>query len=78
MAKREGRVEVHPDQCKGCGLCVAACPTHSLELGSGLNVLGYHPVEFQNGTGCNGCGICFFSCPEPAALSVFLKKNEAA
>ena len=41
-------------------------------------MLGYLPVEFLTGTGCNGCGICFFACPEPAALSVFLKKNEAA
>jgi NAD-dependent dihydropyrimidine dehydrogenase PreA subunit len=78
MAKREGRVEVQLDRCKGCGLCVDTCPTHSLELGKGLNILGYHPVEFKKDTGCNGCGVCFFACPEPAALAVYLKKTEAA
>lgn len=79
MAKRHGRVAVEPDRCKGCGLCVDACPTHSLQLSAGLNRLGYHPVEFGENTGCTGCGVCFFSCPEPAALTVLeLKKGEAA
>jgi 2-oxoglutarate ferredoxin oxidoreductase subunit delta len=79
MAKREGRVEVQPDRCKGCGLCVAGCPTHSLELGKKLNRLGYHPVEYLTDSGCTGCGVCFFACPEPAALTVFLiTKDDAA
>jgi NAD-dependent dihydropyrimidine dehydrogenase PreA subunit len=78
MAKREGRVEVQSDRCKGCGICVENCPTHSLELGTGLNILGYHPVEYREDSGCTGCGVCFFSCPEPAALLVYLKKNDAA
>jgi len=78
MAKREGRVAVQPDRCKGCGLCVAACPTHSLELGKKLNRLGYHPVEYLADSGCTGCGVCFFACPEPAALTVYLITAEDA
>jgi ferredoxin len=70
MAKRVGIVEVASDSCKSCGLCVSECPTGSLELGSGWNRLGYHPVQFVPDTGCTGCGVCFYACPEPAALRV--------
>ena len=78
MAKRIGIVEIEQDCCKGCGMCVASCPTESLSLGTGLNRLGYHPVEFLAGTGCTGCGVCFYACPEPAALTVMWEKPEAA
>ena len=78
MAKRIGIVEIAGDCCKGCGMCVASCPTGSLRIGSALNRLGYHPVEFEAGTGCTGCGVCFYACPEPAALTVMWEKPEAA
>jgi len=77
MAKREGRVEIQLDYCKGCGLCVASCPTHSLEMGSALNKLGYHPARFIEDSGCTGCGVCFYACPEPAAIIVYeIKKDK--
>ncbi|MCP3979286.1 MAG: 4Fe-4S dicluster domain-containing protein [bacterium] len=77
MAKRTGQVRVDDDRCKGCGLCVAACPTHSLSLSGELNRLGYHPARFLENTGCTGCGVCFYACPEPAALTVYLDRNVA-
>jgi NAD-dependent dihydropyrimidine dehydrogenase PreA subunit len=65
-----GRVVVHEDQCKGCALCVEACPVHGLQIAaSRLNRIGYHPVEFLD-CGCTGCGVCFYACPEPGALRV--------
>ena len=78
MAKRVGLVTVDADRCKGCGMCVASCPTGSLELGNGLNRLGYHPVRFLAATGCTACGVCYLGCPEPAALSVAWLQGEAA
>jgi Pyruvate/2-oxoacid:ferredoxin oxidoreductase delta subunit len=77
MARREGVVEVLEDRCKGCGLCVEACPTHSLRLCDKLNRLGYHPVEFLSETGCTGCGVCFYACPEPDALAVYYLQRAA-
>ena len=78
MAKRNGNVVVSVDRCKGCSLCVVACPTHSLQIGNTMNRLGYHPVDFLPDTGCTGCGVCFYACPEPAALAVYRSEEIAA
>jgi NAD-dependent dihydropyrimidine dehydrogenase PreA subunit len=65
-----GRVEVFEEECKGCGLCVEACPPDVLSLSDRINGRGYHPATYL-GSGCTGCGICFFACPEPGALTVY-------
>ena len=68
--KVQGRVIVHEDECKGCALCVEACPVDTLAIAATrLNHIGYHPVEFLD-CGCTGCGVCFYACPEPGALHV--------
>jgi 2-oxoglutarate ferredoxin oxidoreductase subunit delta len=64
-----GSIETNAEECKGCGLCVAACPPKVLRLSESLNRYGYHPAEYLGG-GCTGCGICFFACPEPGAVRV--------
>jgi 2-oxoglutarate ferredoxin oxidoreductase subunit delta len=64
-----GLVELNSEECKGCGLCVEACPPKVLKLTERLNHYGYHPVEYL-GAGCTGCGICFFACPEPGGIKV--------
>jgi len=64
-----GRVELKSEECKGCGLCVEACPPKVLRLSGKLNRYGYHPVTCFR-AGCTGCGICFFVCPEPGAVAV--------
>ena len=64
-----GNVELDSEECKGCGLCVEACPPRVLHLAEYLNHYGYHPAQYL-GAGCTGCGICFFVCPEPGAIVV--------
>ena len=64
--------EIDQEECKGCGLCVNACPAKVLELSTHLNSKGYHPSGYK-GSGCIGCGSCFYSCPEPGAITVYLK-----
>jgi 2-oxoglutarate ferredoxin oxidoreductase subunit delta len=41
-----GAVVIDAERCKACGLCIAACPQNLLHLAAGLNLHGYHPVEF--------------------------------
>ena len=64
-----GRVELNSGECKGCGLCVEACPPKVLQLADQVNRYGYHTAECVK-AGCTGCGICFFVCPEPGAVKV--------
>jgi 2-oxoglutarate ferredoxin oxidoreductase subunit delta len=64
-----GKVEINRSECKGCGLCIEACPPKVLRLSSHLNSYGYHSAEYLE-AGCTGCGICYFVCPEPGAITV--------
>ena len=64
-----GRVELNGDECKGCALCVEACPPKVLLLSPSLNRYGYHTSTYT-GRGCTGCGICFYVCPEPGGIRV--------
>jgi 2-oxoglutarate ferredoxin oxidoreductase subunit delta len=64
-----GRLLIDADECKGCGLCIAACPPRVITFTEILNVQGYRPAVYT-GMGCTGCGICYLVCPEPGAISV--------
>ena len=64
-----GKLVVDEDECKGCGLCVEACPPKVIRLNQHLNHSGYRTAAYR-GTGCTGCGICFMACPEPGAITV--------
>jgi NAD-dependent dihydropyrimidine dehydrogenase PreA subunit len=65
-----GQVEIDWSECKGCGLCIHACPPGCLRFAKELSGYGVHPAEYT-GTGCTGCGICFYCCPEPGAITVY-------
>ena len=66
-----GQLELNSDECKGCSLCVGACPPKVLRMTDRLNRYGYRPVTYD-GRGCTGCGICFVVCPEPGAITVLV------
>jgi NAD-dependent dihydropyrimidine dehydrogenase PreA subunit len=65
-----GILEVDLNECKGCGLCIDACPTHVISMSQHLNHYGYQTATYA-GSGCTACGICFMVCPEPGALTVY-------
>ena len=60
-----GKVKVKENECKGCGLCVTACPKKVLSLSTTrLNVKGYYPVEIINPSACTACASCARICPD--------------
>ena len=63
-------VTIIPSQCKGCRLCVEACPRGCLLVGSDSNELGYQYARFEQKS-CTACGFCFYVCPEPGAVTVY-------
>jgi 2-oxoglutarate ferredoxin oxidoreductase subunit delta len=66
----KGWIEVDDNYCKGCDLCVNACPQGVISLDmSRLTPKGYHPA-YLSSEGCTGCVICAIVCPE-AALTVY-------
>ena len=61
------KVMINELLCKGCGLCVRACPKGVLALSkSKLNAKGYHPAEPVNPEACIGCASCARTCPDVA------------
>jgi NAD-dependent dihydropyrimidine dehydrogenase PreA subunit len=69
-AKRDrGKIQVDINECKGCGLCIEACPPKVIAMSERLNHYGYRTAMYA-GSGCTGCGICFLACPEPGAITV--------
>jgi 2-oxoglutarate ferredoxin oxidoreductase subunit delta len=57
-----GTVVMAAERCKGCEICVDACPPGVLEMSDQTNELGYLlPVLMP---GCTGCSACARVCPD--------------
>lgn len=58
-------VIINEEKCKGCGLCVRACPKKILALSTKkLNSKGYHPAEVTDMEACIACASCARTCPD--------------
>ncbi|MGN0219349.1 MAG: ferredoxin family protein [Muribaculaceae bacterium] len=65
MAKIKGAVVIDINRCKGCDLCVVACPADVLELQpKEVNDRGYHYAYDKNPDACIGCASCAAVCPD--------------
>ncbi len=65
MAKVIGAVEINRERCKGCDLCVVACPCDVLRLQpKEVNDRGYHFATDVNPEKCIGCAACATVCPD--------------
>ena len=61
MAKATFREE----RCKGCGLCVNACPKKIVLIREDvINSKGFHPAGVVEVEKCIGCAFCATVCPD--------------
>ncbi len=63
MAKVKGDIIIDIEKCKGCELCISACPQDGLEKSRQVNKKGYlYVVKIEDN--CTGCTNCALVCPD--------------
>lgn len=75
MAKVKGAVVVDTERCKGCNLCVVACPFDVLRLNQEANSKGYNFSYMETADNCTGCTSCSTVCPD-ACITVYRVKTD--
>ena len=75
MSKIKGAIVVDTERCKGCALCMEACPQDVIALAKKVNVHGYCYVEPANAEACVGCTSCAIVCPD-GCITVYRKKED--
>ena len=74
MSKIKGTVVVDKEKCKGCNLCVVACPVQVLALCDRVNGKGYNYSQMVDPDACIGCASCAMVCPD-SCITVYRQKN---
>jgi 2-oxoglutarate ferredoxin oxidoreductase subunit delta len=69
------RIEITVPKCKGCGLCIVACPKQCLELSEDINERGVNYPVMKEGAECTGCASCALICPD-ARITVYREKKK--
>ncbi len=75
MAKVRGAIVVDVQKCKGCGVCIPACPTSVIELAKEVNGKGYHFAYMEQPDECIGCSNCGIVCPDGVITVYRVKLN---
>ena len=68
MAKFEVRID--GNFCKGCELCLMACPKNIIVMSTNINDKGYSPAQISKQEDCTGCKACALLCPD-GAISIY-------
>jgi len=50
--------------CKGCLICVDACPAQAIKASKEINDWGYILPTEDDMNGCKACGLCELMCPD--------------
>lgn len=62
MSDPRGALVIDTERCKGCELCITACPPRVLEMSEDVNGSGYRFPLLH--AGCTGCTACQLVCPD--------------
>ena len=76
MAKPRGAIVVDIEKCKGCVICVDACPTEVIMMEKRVNSKGYHFAYMENPEACTGCNNCAIVCPDGVITVYRVKVQE--
>ncbi len=76
MAKIQGKIVVDTERCKGCGVCIEACPTQTISLHSQVNSKGYNYCYMSAPHACIDCASCAVVCPDSCIVVYSTKKTE--
>lgn len=57
-----GTLRIDEEACKGCELCIPACPPGVLVMSERRNGNGFRVPELL--PGCTGCKACLLVCPD--------------
>lgn len=76
MAKGKGIIWIDTARCKGCGLCIQACPTGGIGLVAETDPRGIRVASSNPAVSCTGCGMCYVICPD-VAITVFKAVKDA-
>lgn len=60
------QVKIDSEVCKGCELCVQACPQQIIKMADKINTKGYFYAEVFEQPRCIGCMLCAIICPDVA------------
>ncbi len=59
-------IQIDRERCKGCELCVHACPQKILGMSKDINSKGYFFAQVEEQKRCIGCRLCCITCPDVA------------
>ena len=74
MSKSKGKIIIDADRCKGCGLCIDACPNKNIYLSEEADLRGIRVARYDNADECNACKFCYEVCPD-VAITVYKSKS---
>ena len=64
-----GWVSIDDARCRGCGLCILACPVGCLGFSEDCDDSGYRTILYS-AEACLADGLCARACPRPGAIVV--------